>query len=94
MSGPTRLDLAIETALTAGLATSAVLLVLGLALGSTALLKAGLLVMMLTPVVRAVVVTVGLLLRRDWAFAAVSFAILGVLGSSLLAAARIAASRP
>lgn len=93
MSAPTRLDLAIETALTAGLGTSAVFLVGGLALESAALLRAGLLLLMLTPVVRAVVVTVGLVLRRDWLFTVVSLAILGVLGSSLYTAARIAADR-
>jgi hypothetical protein len=90
---PTRLDLALETAFTGGLAVSGLLLVAGLLLGSQASLTAGLLVLMVTPVVGTLIVTTGMVLRRDWTFVLVSLAVLCVLGSSLYTAARIAASR-
>lgn len=69
-----------------GLLVAAALLVLGLALERTVFLKCGILVLMTTPVARAVVVTVGLLRERDWLFAAVSLWILAVLGSSVYVA--------
>jgi uncharacterized membrane protein len=90
---PTRLDLSLETAFTAGLIVGGLLLVAGLALGSPRSLTAGLLVVMLTPVVGAVIVTMGMVLRRDWTFALVSAAILLILASSLYTAARIASAR-
>jgi uncharacterized membrane protein len=90
---PTRLDLSLEAAFTAGLAVGGLLLVAGLTLGSPRSLTAGLLVLMVTPVVGALIVAVGMVLRRDWTFVLVSAAILLVLGSSLYTAARIAAAR-
>ena len=90
---PTRLDVSLETAFTAGLIVGGLLLVAGLALGSPRSLTAGLLVVMVTPVAGAVIVTIGMVLRRDWTFALVSAAILLVLASSLYTAARIAAAR-
>ena len=69
-----------------GLLVAAALLVLGLALERTVFLKWGILVLMTTPVARAVVVTVGLLRERDWLFAAVSLWILAVLASSVYVA--------
>ena len=80
--GPTRLDRAVEVVLTAGLGVSAVLLLAGLLGGRSRLLWWGIILLILTPVSRVVVVTVGLLHRRDWPFAAVSFWILGVLAFS------------
>jgi uncharacterized membrane protein len=80
--GPTRLDRAVEVVLTAGLAVSALLLLAGLLAGRSRLLWWGILLLILTPVSRVVVVTVGLLHRRDWPFAAVSLWILGVLAFS------------
>jgi uncharacterized membrane protein len=47
------------------------------------------LVLLLTPAARVVVVTAGLLQRRDWLFALVSLWILAVLGSSFYVAARL-----
>jgi uncharacterized membrane protein len=79
---PTPLERTIEAVLMGGLLVAAALLVLGLALDRGALLKGGILVLMTTPVARAVVVTVGLLRERDWLFAAVSLWILSVLASS------------
>jgi uncharacterized membrane protein len=84
---PSPLERAIEVVLMGGLLTSAGLLVGGLLLDRAALLKWGILVLMATPVARAVVVTVGLLRERDWLFAAVSLWILSVLGSSVYVAA-------
>jgi uncharacterized membrane protein len=84
---PSPLERTIEVVLMGGLLTSAGLLVGGLILDRAALLKWGILVLMATPVTRAVVVTVGLLRERDWLFAAVSLWILSVLGSSVYVAA-------
>jgi uncharacterized membrane protein len=80
--GPTRLDRAVEIVLTLGLALSALLLLGGLLAGRARPLWWGILLLILTPVSRVVVVTVGLLHRRDWPFAAVSLWILGVLAFS------------
>lgn len=80
--GPTRLDLAVEVVLTAGLALSALLLLGGLLAGRPRPLWWGILLLILTPVSRVVVVTVGLLHRRDWLFGAVSLWILSVLAFS------------
>jgi uncharacterized membrane protein len=82
MVGPTRLDRTVEIVLTAGLALSALLLVSGLLAGATRLLWYGILLLVLTPVARVMVVTVGLFHRRDWPFALVSLWILAVLGFS------------
>ena len=48
----------------------------------------GVLLLILTPVVRVVVVTVGLVLDHDWLFSAVSLFVLSVLLSSLYVAGR------
>ena len=80
---PASLERTIEVVLTAGLLASAGLLLAGLTLDRTPLLKWGILMLMATPVARVVVVTVELLRAKDWLFAAVSLWILAVLGSSL-----------
>jgi uncharacterized membrane protein len=85
------LERAIETALTAGLAASAALLVVGLAGRWPEGLRLGIILLMLTPVVRVVVLTLGLFLRRDWLFAVVSLFVLGVLLSGMAVSFRIAA---
>lgn len=89
VAGPTRLDGAVEVVLTLGLALSGLLLLAGLLAGQGRLLWAGMLVLLLTPAARVVVVTVGLVQRRDWVFALVSIWILGVLASSFYVAARL-----
>jgi uncharacterized membrane protein len=73
----------IEKALSAGLALSTFLLVLGLAMGSNTSLRWGMILLMLTPVVRVAVVTFGLAKERDWTFAAVSAFVLAVLASGI-----------
>ena len=65
----------------------------GLALERTPLLQWGIVVLMATPVARVVVVTIGLALERDWAFALISLWILGVLASSLYVAAHVGRPR-
>ena len=51
--------------------------------GGEAVGAGGVVVLMLTPVARVAVLTLGLLARRDWPFVALSVWILGVLLSSL-----------
>jgi len=84
-----RLERVVEVALTAGVMLSAALLVAGLVIGSHALLWWGVLLLVLTPVVRVVVVTVGLVLDDDWLFVGVSLFVLGVLLSSVHVAVRL-----
>jgi uncharacterized membrane protein len=69
----------IEKALKVGLALSTGLLVVGLILDAATLLRWGIVLLMLTPVARVAVVTVGLALERDWTFTIVSFAVLAIL---------------
>lgn len=73
----------------AALAAAGPLLLAGLALGSPALLNAGVLVVMATPVVGAVIVTGAMALERDWPFTGVAVIVLAILGSSLYAAAHL-----
>ena len=89
MTGPSPLERAIETALTAGLAVSSGLLVGGLLLARPELLRWGTLLLMMTPVARVAVMSVGLVHKRDWLFALISLWILAVLGSSLFLALRM-----
>jgi uncharacterized membrane protein len=84
-----RLERVIEAGLTAGVLASGLLLVTGLVLGATGLLWWGVLLLILTPFVRVLVVTVGLLLDHDWIFSAVSLFVLAVLLSSLYVAGRL-----
>ena len=73
----------IEKALKVGLALSTGLLLVGLVLNSTGPLRWGILLLMLTPVARVGVVTVGLALERDWLFATVSFIVLAILAAGI-----------
>lgn len=82
MSRESRRDQVLEAVLSAGLLVSATLLATGLFAGSEAALRWGTLLLMATPLMRVVVVTLALLLERDWLFAAVSLWIFLVLGSS------------
>ena len=77
------LDRALEALLTLGVLLSGACLALGLWQGNPVLLKWGLLLLMWTPVARVVMVTAALVWERDWAFAAISLWILGVLAGSL-----------
>ena len=84
-----QLEDTIEVALKLGLAVSTVLLLVGLGANSVAALRWGILLLMLTPVARVAVVTVGLALERDWTFAAVSLFVLAVLASGIWVAVRL-----
>lgn len=94
MSGRPPVERQLQLAFIGGLVVSAPLLLLGLATASERLLGAGIVVLALTPVLGAVLLTVELLVARDWPFAAVSVFVLLVLGSSLVAASRLSAARP
>ncbi len=83
------LDKTIEAVLTLGLAGSAALLTLGLFLGRSGLLQAGVLMLMLTPLARVVVVTVVLFDEGDRFFGTVSLGILLVLIGSVVVAVRL-----
>jgi uncharacterized membrane protein len=83
-----QLENVIEIALKLGLAVSTVLLLIGLGGGSVPALRWGILLLMLTPVVRVAVVTVGLAIERDWTFAVVSLFVLAVLASGIWVAVR------
>jgi uncharacterized membrane protein len=74
---------ALEVALAAGVVVSGALLLAGLAADRAPLLRAGLLLLLFTPVARVVVLTVGLFHQKDWGFALVSLWILLVLLSSV-----------
>lgn len=94
MSDQSQLDEVIEAVLAGGLAISSALLALGLLLSRPGLLTAGIVLLLLTPVARVVVVTIDLVRRRDWVFAATSAWILGVLLFSLFVAWGLAPSHP
>ncbi|HJS59397.1 MAG TPA: DUF1634 domain-containing protein [Vicinamibacteria bacterium] len=79
---------AVEVVLTVGLMLSAGLLTYGL-LSSAPALQWGILLLLLTPVARVVVLTVGLFHERDWLFGVLSLFILGVLAASMLVGARL-----
>lgn len=77
------LDRLIEGLLSVGVVLSGLCLLLGLTRHDPTLLRAGILLLMWTPVARVVVVTLALFGERDWAFGAISLWILLVLLSSL-----------
>jgi uncharacterized membrane protein len=73
----------IEKALMLGLALSTGLLLVGLILGLPGPLRWGIVLLMLTPVARVAVVTVGLALERDWTFTLVSLFVLAILAAGI-----------
>ena len=88
-AAPSPLDRVVEAVLTAGVFLSGCLLLAGLLLERPPLLRAGILLLLATPVARVVVVTIGLLRQRDWLFALVSLWILAVLMSGIYLAAHV-----
>jgi len=85
-----RIERVIEAALAVGLLVSSSLFVVGLALGTSGPLKWGILLLMLTPMARVVILTVGLLHERDFLFGLVSLFVLGVLLSGIVVSGRLA----
>ena len=83
------LERAVEGTLVGGLIAATLLLVGGVVSSQEALLRYGILLLMFTPVVRVVVITIGLFHERDWRFAVVSGVVLLVLASGMLVAARL-----
>jgi hypothetical protein len=77
---------------TLGLGVASILLLGGLVLDEPRLLEAGVLAVMTTPLCGAVLLAAAMAVERDWRFTAVALLVLGILGSSLYAAARL--SRP
>ena len=88
-----RLEISIEAALAGGIAVSAGLMIWGLAFRQPAALRWGLFILIFTPVVRVVIMVIGLFQERDVPFSLLSLVILAVLASSFYTAARISASR-
>ena len=84
-----QLEDVIERSLKVGLGLSTFLLLVGLVLGRPAPLRWGILLLMLTPVVRVAVVAVGLALERDWTFTFVSVFVLAVLGAGIWVAVNL-----
>jgi uncharacterized membrane protein len=91
-----RLEIAIKRLLLAGSWFSTVLLTLGLVtflLGvpvARDVLRLGLFVLMITPVMRVIMSAAQYLRERDWLFALVTLAVLAVLTGTLAVALRIA----
>lgn len=84
---------------TLALAIAAPLLFVGLLAHAPRLLEAGVLTVMITPLLGAVILAVSMVLARDWPFTAVALLVLAILAASLYAAARLpapaaAATRP
>jgi uncharacterized membrane protein len=84
MTAARRLERAIEGVLTAGVLASGALLVLGLSLGDVALLRAGVLILMFTPVARVLVLTLGLFREGDRRFGFVSLTVLAILAAGIV----------
>ena len=88
MSRTSTLDRVIEAVLMVGVLVSGLLLTAGLVSGRVPALRAGILLLLATPVARVLVVTIGMMLERDWVFTLVSLWILAVLASGIWVAAR------
>jgi uncharacterized membrane protein len=84
MTSARRLERSVEAVLTAGVLASGALLLLGLSLGREPLLRAGVLLLMLTPVVRVLVLTLGLFREGDLRFGLVSLAVLAILVAGMV----------
>jgi uncharacterized membrane protein len=78
------LERSVEGVLTAGVLASGALLVLGLSLGREGFLRAGVLLLMFTPVVRVLVLTVGLFREGDRRFGFVSLTVLAILAAGIV----------
>jgi hypothetical protein len=74
---------------TLALGIAAPLLLAGLVLGRAELLEAGVLTVMVAPLIGAVILAAAMALARDWRFTGVALLVLAILGSSLYAAARM-----
>ena len=82
------LERTVEAVLITGLVLATVLLLFGLARSHEPTLRAGVVVLMFTPVARVLLVTLGLLEQRDLLFGLISAFVLAVLASSVWVAFR------
>jgi len=82
------LERTVEVVLTLGLGVAFLLLLFGLALAHEGILRAGIVILMFTPVARVLLVTLGLLKARDLLFGLLSAFVLAVLASSVWVAFR------
>jgi uncharacterized membrane protein len=82
------LEQVVEGVLTLSLVSAGGLLVAGLLRGQEDVLRAGIVILLFTPVARVVLVTAGLLRARDYLFGALSAFVLTVLASSIWVAFR------
>lgn len=82
------LEQVVEGVLTFALLMAGALFVTGLVRGEEIALRAGILVLLFTPVTRVVLVTAGLLRARDYLFGGLSAFVLAVLASSIWVAFR------
>jgi uncharacterized membrane protein len=81
---PGGLEKRVEWVLTAGVVVSGALLLLGLSLGREPFLRAGVVLLMLTPVARVLVLTLGLFREGDRRFGLVSLAVLAILVAGIV----------
>ena len=97
MAEPSRLERLIAGVLRTGLSISLILLALGLALtliqsapeAADRLLRAGLIILMATPIARVVVSAGSYAVDGDWKFVAITLSVLAVLALSVIAALNI-----
>jgi uncharacterized membrane protein len=82
------LERTVEVVLTVGLLTASLLMLFGLVRSHEGALRAGILLLLFTPVARVVLVTAGLLREGDRLFGAISAFVLAVLASSIWVAFR------
>ena len=85
---PLALERTVEAVLTTGLAVATALLLFGLVRSHEQTQRAGIVILMFTPVARVVLVTLGLLKQRDLLFGLISAFVLAVLASSVWVAFR------
>ena len=82
------LERTVEAVLTTGLGLATLLLLSGLLTSHEPTLKAGIVILMFTPVARVVLVTLGLFKEHDLLFGLISAFVLAVLASSVWVAFR------
>lgn len=74
---------------TLALAIAAPLLLAGLLLGRPGLLEAGVLTVMITPVIGVVILAAALAIERDWPFTTVALLVLAILAAGVFAGTRV-----
>ena len=82
------LERTVEVVLSTGLGLATLLLLFGLARSHEPTMRAGIVILMFTPVARVVLVTLGLFKERDVLFGLISAFVLAVLASSVWVAFR------